>query len=89
MGETLRNAWRVPELRKKLIYTFLMLLLYRLVGVVPVPGINLASIQASIANYDALGLRKIGQSVIREDNPCVRGQIFTVKHMVKVEEIED
>ena len=56
MGETLRNAWRVPELRKKLIYTFLMLLLYRLVGVVPVPGINLASIQASIANYDALGL---------------------------------
>ncbi len=56
MGETLRNAWRVPELRKKLIYTFLMLLLFRLVGVVPVPGINLATIQSSIANYDALGL---------------------------------
>ncbi len=56
MGETLRNAWRVPELRKKLIYTFLMLLLFRLVGVVPVPGIDLNSIQSSIANYDALGL---------------------------------
>ena len=37
----------------------------------------------------ALGLRKIGQSVIKEDNPCVRGQIFTVKHMVKVEEINE
>ena len=56
MLETLRNAWRVPELRKKLIYTFLMLLLFRLVGVVPVPGIDLAQIQSSMANYDALGL---------------------------------
>ena len=56
MGETLRNAWRVPELRKKLIYTFLMLLLFRLIGVVPVPGIDLNAIQSSIANYDALGL---------------------------------
>jgi ribosomal protein L30/L7E len=27
--------------------------------------------------------------VVREDNPCVRGQIFTVKHMVKVEEINE
>jgi preprotein translocase subunit SecY len=56
MLETLRNAWRVPELRKKLLYTFFMLLLFRLVGVVPVPGIDLAQVQASIANYDALGL---------------------------------
>ena len=56
MGETLRNAWRVPELRKKLIYTFLMLLLFRLIGVVPVPGIDLNAIQSSIANYDALVL---------------------------------
>jgi preprotein translocase subunit SecY len=56
MLETLRNAWRVPELRKKLLYTFFMLLLFRLVGVVPVPGIDLAQIQSSMANYDALGL---------------------------------
>ena len=36
-----------------------------------------------------LGLRKIGQSVVKEDNPCIRGQIFAVKHMVKVEEINE
>ena len=24
----------------------------------------------------ALGLRKVGQTVVKEDNPCIRGQIF-------------
>lgn len=34
----------------------------------------------------ALGLRKIGQTVEKPDNACIRGQIFRVKHLVKVEE---
>ena len=37
----------------------------------------------------ALGLRKVGQTVVKEDNPCIRGQIFAVKHMIKVEEINE
>lgn len=37
----------------------------------------------------ALGLRKIGQEVVRPDNDAVRGQVFTVKHLVTVEEVED
>ncbi len=37
----------------------------------------------------ALGLRKVGQTVIKEDNPCIRGQIFRVKHMIDVQEISD
>ncbi|NLX82475.1 MAG: 50S ribosomal protein L30 [Clostridiales bacterium] len=41
------------------------------------------------ATIEALGLRKIGQSVIRDDIPSVRGQVFTVKHMVTVEEINE
>lgn len=35
----------------------------------------------------ALGLGKIGRSVEQVDNPCVRGMIFKVKHLVEVEEI--
>ena len=35
----------------------------------------------------ALGLRKIGQTVEKPDNACIRGQIFRVKHLVKVEEV--
>ncbi|WP_172120483.1 50S ribosomal protein L30 [Actinomyces faecalis] len=34
----------------------------------------------------SLGLRKIRQSVVREDNPSVRGMIATVTHLVTVEE---
>jgi large subunit ribosomal protein L30 len=37
----------------------------------------------------ALGLRRIGQTVIHEDNPSIRGMLFQVKHLVEVEEIAD
>ncbi len=56
MWETLRNAWKVPELRKKLLYTFLMLVIYRLVSVVPTPGINAAVVQETAKQFDMLGL---------------------------------
>lgn len=39
------------------------------------------------ATLKALGLRHIGQTVEQVDNPCVRGMIFKVKHLVKVEEL--
>jgi large subunit ribosomal protein L30 len=35
----------------------------------------------------ALGLGKIGRTVEQVDNPAVRGMIFKVKHLIKVEEI--
>jgi large subunit ribosomal protein L30 len=36
----------------------------------------------------SLGLRKIRQSVVREDTPQVRGMIATVQHLVTVEEVD-
>ncbi|GAA1060383.1 MULTISPECIES: 50S ribosomal protein L30 [Agromyces] len=36
----------------------------------------------------SLGLKKIGQSVVREDTPQVRGYVKTVAHLVTVEEID-
>ncbi len=35
-----------------------------------------------------LGLRKIRQSVVRDDSPQLRGMIATVRHLVTVEEVE-
>lgn len=35
-----------------------------------------------------LGLRRIGQSVVREDGPEVRGAVRTVAHLVTVEEVD-
>ena len=37
----------------------------------------------------SLGLRKIRQSVVREDNPQVRGMIATVRHLVAVQEVSN
>jgi large subunit ribosomal protein L30 len=34
----------------------------------------------------ALGLKRLNQSVVREDLPTVRGQVMKVKHLVTVEE---
>lgn len=56
MWDTLRNAWKVEDLRKKLVYTFLMLVLFRLVGVIPVPGVDASSVSQAAAQYDMLGL---------------------------------
>lgn len=36
---------------------------------------------------EALGLRKLNKTVEMPDNPSVRGMVFQVKHLVKVEEI--
>ena len=40
MFKTLANAWKIPELRKKLMFTLFVLLIYRLVSAIPVPYIN-------------------------------------------------
>ena len=36
---------------------------------------------------DQIGLHKIGQSVVKEANDSIKGQINKVKHLVAVEEI--
>lgn len=40
MLTTLRNAWKIADLRKKLLFTFLIILLYRIGNVIPVPFVN-------------------------------------------------
>ena len=44
MIQTLKNAWGIPELRKKLLFTMLILLLYRVGNVIPVPYIDVATL---------------------------------------------
>lgn len=40
MLSTLRNAWKIEEIRKKIIFTLLMLLVFRLGSAIPVPFMN-------------------------------------------------
>ncbi len=41
-----------------------------------------------VRTIKALGLTKRNSSVIKEDNPAIRGMVETVKHMVKIEEVK-
>lgn len=40
MLSTLRNAWKVPELRKRLLFTLLIIVIFRLGIYIPVPGVD-------------------------------------------------
>lgn len=61
MFETLRNAWKIPDLRKRILFTLFMLLIYRIGIFVPVPGIDPAKIQALVGegSNSLLGLMDI------------------------------
>jgi len=50
--ESLRNAWKVDDIRKKLIYTFMMLVLFRLVGVILAPGVDYALVKSKMGTAD-------------------------------------
>ena len=56
MWDSIRKIWNTVEIRKKIIYTFLMLLLYRLVGVIPAPGTDLSSLNEQMSSLPLLQL---------------------------------
>ena len=45
MLQTLRNAWKIEELRKKILFTLVIILLYRLGNAIPVPYVNVPALQ--------------------------------------------
>ena len=48
MWERLRSIWTIPDLRNKILFTLGMLLVFRLVAHVPVPGIDPTSLQTAL-----------------------------------------
>ncbi|MBP8988607.1 MAG: preprotein translocase subunit SecY [Clostridia bacterium] len=55
MFETLKNAYKIPDLRKKLLFTLLMLVVYRLGIQIPVPGIDAAAFTELLNRFGELG----------------------------------
>jgi len=55
MLEDLRKVWKVEDLRKKIIYTFLVLLLFRLVSMIPAPGIKKDYVMNTLAGTSTDG----------------------------------
>ena len=58
MFNTIRNAWRIPDLRKKILYTLLIIIVFRFGSVIPAPFLDasaLAELMASAGENSALG----------------------------------
>ncbi len=59
MIETIKNAWKIPDLRKRIIFTLLMLMVYRLGSFIAVPYINLTQLASYIEKNSVLGLLNV------------------------------
>jgi preprotein translocase subunit SecY len=56
MIQAVRSAFSLPDLRKKILYTFLILAIYRLAAHVPVPGVNADALARMFEQNRLLGL---------------------------------
>ena len=50
MFDTIRNAWKIADLRKKILFTALILLIFRIGSAIPVPFLDASVMQAWMAN---------------------------------------
>ena len=57
MIQTIRKAWGIPELRKKIVFTILILLIFRIGNAITVPYINTDALKAQL---DAMGSTYFG-----------------------------
>ena len=51
MFKTLKNAWKIPELKNKLLFTLLIIILYRVVSAIPVPYFRYGEVIAAVNSY--------------------------------------
>ncbi|MGL5244468.1 MAG: preprotein translocase subunit SecY, partial [Sarcina sp.] len=55
MLSTLRNAWKVQDLRKKILWTLLLVAIFRMGSYIPVPGVDTAAIKAMTQQGGLIG----------------------------------
>ena len=75
MIETLRNAWHVPELRKKITYTLFILVIFRIGSSIPVPYID----TVALAQYfDQMSTTMLGYMNVFSGGGLSRATIFAM-----------
>lgn len=57
--EPIKNAFKVPDLRRKIIFTFLMFVVFRFFAHIPIPGVDLIALKRLFAQSQLLGLLDI------------------------------
>ena len=59
------------------------------------PRLKVTQVRSKVGNAPdqretlrSLGLKRVGDIVVKEDRPEIRGMVHAVRHMIKVEEVE-
>ena len=55
MFKTLINAWKTPEVRKRLLYTLLLILIFRLGCYLTVPGVDMSVLSSAMSSTEGIG----------------------------------
>lgn len=56
---TILNAWKIPELKKRILFTALIFIIFRLAAHIPVPSVNIVALKELFSNNQLLGLLDI------------------------------
>ncbi|MCL5257092.1 MAG: preprotein translocase subunit SecY, partial [Chloroflexi bacterium] len=56
MLQAAANAFKIPDLRRKILFTFAMLVVFRLIAHIPVPGVDLVKLNQLFASSQLLGM---------------------------------
>ena len=54
MFKTIKNAWKTPELRKKIIYTLILIVIFRLGCYISVPGVDALALDEAMSNSSGI-----------------------------------
>jgi len=54
--EHLLNAWRLPDLRRKLLFTLGVLIIFRFIAHVPIPGVNVAALKQLLSGNQTISM---------------------------------
>ncbi|MGN0455277.1 MAG: preprotein translocase subunit SecY [Acutalibacteraceae bacterium] len=55
MFKTIQNAWRIPDLRKKILFTLLIIVVFRIGSVIPVPFLDMTALGSLMKGLDSSG----------------------------------
>lgn len=77
MIQTLKNAWKVIEIRKKLLFTLFMIILFRLGSAIPVPHIDAGALSAAFKSTE-LGNTILGLYNVMSGSAFQYGTVFAL-----------
>ena len=75
MIQTIRKAWGIPELRKKIIFTLLMLLIFRIGNAITVPYINVDALKLQL---DSMGTTILGLYNVMSGGAFATATVFAL-----------